>query len=167
MWWPTHSMYLYGSNIVNYRSEIGFGFFAAKSKRSDRLVSRRLTKRANINNQVRANRGGVVLSVINTPTYAPIWNPENPAQIYNNSVRDRDITTRLENLARSANNKDKENRLLASGSALITFLPELTFKSSFTLDRRNAVRIPDFMESYRYSMGTQSVWRGGGLALGI
>ena len=28
---------------------------------------------------------------------------------------------------------------MASGSALITFLPELTFKSSFTLDRRNAV----------------------------
>lgn len=23
-----------------------------------------------------ANRGGVVLSVINTPTYAPIWDPE-------------------------------------------------------------------------------------------
>src|SRR5690606_22908606 len=27
-----------------------------------------------------ANRGGVVLSVINTPTYAPIWDPEHPDQ---------------------------------------------------------------------------------------
>ena len=124
---------------------------------------KRYNFRANINNQVRkwlnvsanvnysdysnngistgtgANRGGVVLSVINTPTYAPIWNPENPAQYYNNFYGIGNITSPLENLARSANNKDKENRLLASGGALITFLPELTFKSSFTLDRRNAV----------------------------
>ena len=30
------------------------------------------------------NRGGVILSVINTPTYAPIWDPENPDRYYNN-----------------------------------------------------------------------------------
>lgn len=31
-----------------------------------------------------ANRGGVVLSVINTPTYAPIWDPEKPNQYNKN-----------------------------------------------------------------------------------
>lgn len=86
-----------------------------------------------------ANRGGVVLSVINTPVYAPIWNPQNPDQYYNNFYGVSNITSPIENLARSANNKYRENRLLATGNALVTFMPELTFKSSFTLDRRNAV----------------------------
>lgn len=31
-----------------------------------------------------ANRAGVVVSAITTPTYAPIWDPENPQQFYNN-----------------------------------------------------------------------------------
>lgn len=86
-----------------------------------------------------ANRGGVVLSVINTPTYAPVWDPDNPKQYYNNFYGISNITNPIENMARSKNNKSKENRLIASGSALLTFIPELTLKSSFTLDRRNAV----------------------------
>ena len=85
-----------------------------------------------------ANRGGVVLSVINTPTFAPVWNPENPAQYYNNFYG-ANITSPLENMARGKYNKNRENRLLASGSALFTFIPELTLKSQFTLDRRNAL----------------------------
>ncbi|WP_080904180.1 TonB-dependent receptor [Parabacteroides sp. Marseille-P3160] len=86
-----------------------------------------------------ANRGGVVLSVINTPTYAPVWDPENPGQYYNNFYGIGNITNPRENMARGENNQDKENRLIASGSALITFIPELTLKSTFTLDRRNAI----------------------------
>jgi len=86
-----------------------------------------------------ANRGGVILSVINTPTYAPIWSLDNPQQYYNNFYGIGNITHPLENMARSENNKARENRLIASGSALITLMPELTYKSSFTLDRRNAL----------------------------
>lgn len=86
-----------------------------------------------------ANRGGVVLSVVNTPTYAPVWNPEAPNQYYNNFYGVGNITNPLENMERSRHNKNKENRLIASGSALITFIPELTLKSTFALDRRNAV----------------------------
>lgn len=86
-----------------------------------------------------SGRGGVVLSVINTPKYAPIWDPENPGQYYNNFYG-MNIGSPLENMARSANNKEKEHRLIASGSALITLIPkQLTLKSSFTLDRRNGV----------------------------
>lgn len=87
-----------------------------------------------------ANRGGVVLSVINTPTYAPIWNSEHPNQYYNNFYGVGNITSPLENLARSKYNKNKENRLLASGNALITFFPQLQFKTTLTLDRRNGIR---------------------------
>lgn len=86
-----------------------------------------------------ANRGGVVLSVINTPTYAPIWDPEKPNQYYNNFYGISEITNPLENLSRNENNKDKENRIIASGSMLFTILPELTVNSSFTLDRRNGI----------------------------
>lgn len=85
-----------------------------------------------------SNRGGVILAVINTPTFAPVWNPENPKQ-YNNNFYGVNITSPLENMARSANNKDRENRLLATGNIFITFMPELKLKSSFTIDRRNAI----------------------------
>jgi len=86
-----------------------------------------------------ANRGGVILSVINTPTYAPVWNPENTSQYYNNFYGASNITSPIENMARSRNNRERESRLIASGNALFTFLPELNFKTSFTLDRRNAL----------------------------
>jgi hypothetical protein len=85
-----------------------------------------------------SNRGGVVLSVINTPTYAPIWNPSNPEQ-YNDNFYGANLTHPLENMERSRNNKQKEDRIILSGSALITFMPELNFKSSFSLDRRNGL----------------------------
>ncbi|MGL4293752.1 MAG: SusC/RagA family TonB-linked outer membrane protein [Bacteroidales bacterium] len=86
-----------------------------------------------------SNRGGVILSVINTPTYAPIWNPDKPEQYYNNFYGISNITHPLENMARAENNKDRENRILASGSALIKFIPELNLKSTISLDRRNAI----------------------------
>jgi TonB-linked SusC/RagA family outer membrane protein len=86
-----------------------------------------------------ANRGGVVLSVINTPTYAPVWDPQKPDQYYNNFYGIGNITHPIENMHRSKNNKNKENRLIASGNLLFKFMPELTLKSSFTIDRRNAV----------------------------
>ena len=85
-----------------------------------------------------ANRGGVVLSVINTPSYAPIWDEANPGQYYSNFYG-VNITSPLENMARTQNNKNRENRLVGAGSATVQFLPSLNFKTSFALDRRNAV----------------------------
>lgn len=86
-----------------------------------------------------ANRGGTILSVVNTPTYAPIWDPLNPQQYYNNFYGVGNITNPRENMARAENDKSKENRLIASGSLLFTILPELTYKATFSLDRRNAI----------------------------
>ncbi|WP_166332435.1 SusC/RagA family TonB-linked outer membrane protein [Sphingobacterium chungjuense] len=86
-----------------------------------------------------ANRGGVILSVINTPTYAPIWNPDFPNQYYNNFYGVGNITHPLENMERTRNNKTRENRLVGSGSATILFTPDLTFKSLFAIDRRNGL----------------------------
>ncbi len=81
-----------------------------------------------------ANRAGVVLSVINAPTYAPIWNPNNPKKFYDNFYG-VNITSPVENMSRSEDNKALNNRLISTGSAEITFLPKLKLRSSVTLDR--------------------------------
>ncbi|MGK6350556.1 SusC/RagA family TonB-linked outer membrane protein [Parapedobacter sp. DT-150] len=148
----------------------------------DAAFYKRYNFRANIDNQVRkwlnvnanvtysdyssngvntgngANRGGVVLAVVNTPPFAPIWDPENPGQ-YNTNFYGVNITSPLENLARSKDNRNRENRLIASGHALITFLPDLTLKSSFTLDRRNAVNT-SFLDPYTTSWGRNQFGEG-------
>lgn len=149
----------------------------------DAAFYKRYNFRANVDNQIRdwlnvsanvnysdysnngiidgtgADRGGVVLSVINTPRYAPIWDPENPGQYYTNFYG-VNINSPLENLARTRNNRNRENRLLASGHALITLLPELNVKSSFTMDRRNAVNTsfvdPVTTQTGRNEFGTGS-----------
>ncbi len=85
-----------------------------------------------------ASRGGVILATINTPTYAPVWDPENPQQYYNNFYG-VNLQHPIENVARQKYNRDKENRIIASGELFFTFLPGLTLQSKFTLDRRNAL----------------------------
>jgi len=85
-----------------------------------------------------ANRGGVVTSVINTPTYAPIWDANNPGQ-YHVDFYGVNITHPLENMARTRNNQNRENRLVGSGSASVRFSPALNFRTSLALDRRNAL----------------------------
>lgn len=99
-----------------------------------------------------ANRGGVVLSVVNTPTYAPVYDPNNPDHFYNNFYGVGNITNPLENMARSENNKGKENRLIASGSLTVAPLKGLTYKTTFSLDRRNAVNT-SFLDPDRTSWG--------------
>ena len=83
-----------------------------------------------------ANRAGVVLSVINAPTYAPIWDPENPKQYYCNFYGLGGYTTPLENLARSEHNYDTTDRMILSGYAQINFTKHLNFKSTVSMDRR-------------------------------
>jgi TonB-linked SusC/RagA family outer membrane protein len=107
-----------------------------------------------INSGNGANRGGVVLAVINTPTYAPVWDPDNPDQYYNNFYG-VNITSPSENLARGQNARDKETRLLASGNLLFTIMPGLTFNSKFTLDRRNSVST-DFVDPIAVSYGREN-----------
>jgi len=82
-----------------------------------------------------SNRGGVVLSVVNLPTASNIIDPE--TGLYNRTFFGQNIVNPIESIENGKNNKNNENRLIASGSSTITFLPELTLKSSFTVDRRN------------------------------
>lgn len=81
-----------------------------------------------------ANRAGVVLSVINAPTYAPIWDETNPGQFYE-QFYGVNITSPVENMSRTADNKTLNNRLIGTGSTEITFLPNFKLRSSVTLNR--------------------------------
>ena len=81
-----------------------------------------------------SNRAGVVLSVINTPTYAKIWSDENP-DWYWNTFYGANLTTPAENMARTENNYTQNDRLLMTGYATIKFTKNLNFKSTITMDR--------------------------------
>ncbi len=82
-----------------------------------------------------SNRAGVVLSVINTPTYAKVWDETNP-DWYWDDFYGANLTTQEENMARTENNYSETDRLLLTGYATIKFHKNLNFKSTVTMDRR-------------------------------
>ena len=82
-----------------------------------------------------SNRAGVVLSVINTPTYAKVWDETNP-DWYWDDFYGANLTTPEENMARTENNYSETDRLLLTGYATIKFHKNLNFKSTVTMDRR-------------------------------
>ena len=92
------------------------------------------TYRGSIISGTGASRGGVLASVINTPTYAPVWDPENPGQYYN-QFYGVNVASPAENLARHKDNRSNYNKLIATGKATITFLPGLTFSTSLSMER--------------------------------
>ena len=115
------------------------------------------TYRGAITSGTGANRGGVLMSVINTPTYAPIRDPENPAHYYTNFYG-VNITTPLENIARSKDNRTNYNKLIATGKATITFLPELKLTTSLSMERTQGKTMnfldPDETQYGRDTYGT-------------
>ena len=85
-----------------------------------------------------SNRGGVLASVIETPTYGPVWDPNKPGQYYSNFYG-VNVNSPLENIARTKDNKSQYNKLLASGKAIFTLLPTLKFTSTLAFDRSSGI----------------------------
>ncbi len=81
-----------------------------------------------------SNRAGVILSVINTPTYAPIWDPNNPGQYYNNFYGAQ-VTTPVENMSRTEDDKNANNRLIGSINADVDFLKSFRYSPMLSVDR--------------------------------
>ncbi len=98
------------------------------------------------------NRGGVILAVVNTPTYAPIWDNENG--YYYNNFYGLNMQSPLENEARQEANRNRESRLLASGELLFDIIDGLTFSSKFTMDRRNGWST-SFLDPYLTTRGRE------------
>lgn len=84
-----------------------------------------------------SNRAGVVLSVVNTPTYAKVWSEEEGEENwYWTKFYGANLTTPAENLARTADNYTQTDRMLLTGFATVKFHPNFNFKSTATMDRR-------------------------------
>lgn len=81
-----------------------------------------------------SNRGGVVLSVINTPTYALVWDTANPGQYYNNFYG-ANITHPVENMSRTADDKNRNNRFVGSLAGEVSLLRDLKYRPSISIDR--------------------------------
>ncbi|HXK75558.1 MAG TPA: TonB-dependent receptor [Bacteroidaceae bacterium] len=107
-----------------------------------------------------ANRGGMVLAVINTPTYAPIMSTANPNEYNGNFFGINNVTSPAEILAQGKDNETDEDRLILSGS--LTFKPfkNFTYKSSLSMDRRHGLSTtfvdPEETETGRINKGTAS-----------
>lgn len=82
-----------------------------------------------------SNRAGVVLSIINTPTYAKIWDESNP-DWYWTQFYGANLTTPAENIARTEHNFEETDRLIGSVYAQLNFGRHLYFKSTVSMDRR-------------------------------
>jgi TonB-dependent starch-binding outer membrane protein SusC len=81
-----------------------------------------------------SNRAGVILSVINTPKYAPIWDPDHPGQYYNNFYGAQ-VTHPVENMSRTEDDRNDNNRLIGSLSGDFKIASWLNFKSTMAIDR--------------------------------
>lgn len=91
-----------------------------------------------------SDRGGVVPAILSTPTYGPVWDPNNPGQYYSDFYG-VNVDGPLENIARTKDNKSQYNKLLASGKAIVRFLPELNWTSTISFDR-NSGTITNFLD---------------------
>lgn len=98
-----------------------------------------------------SSRGGVITSIVNTPTYAPIMDPENPGQFYHNFYG-VNLTSPLENLARSKNTSNNYNKLIATGKATIKFTKDLNFTTSLSMERTHGLYTA-FVDPYETSIG--------------
>ena len=128
-------------------------------------------KAGGISSGTGANRGGLVLSVINTPTYATIYDPENPSHFYTNFYGVSNITHPLENIERYKNQHTKQHRLLASAKGLFTlydtkkfnrsdnFNHSLKFTTTFTEDLR-IINYTSFLDPEKTSWGRNQYGEG-------
>lgn len=105
-----------------------------------------------------ANRGGVIAAIVNTPTYAPVWDPDHPGQYYNNFYG-VNITSPSENLARSKDDKSRYDKMLATGKITITPVKELNFTSSLTFDRENGNTF-NFLDPHEIQYGRDTYGTG-------
>lgn len=117
----------------NFRSNVSSQLTKWLKMSTDITYSNYINK-GGIGSGTGSNRGGLVLSVINTPKYAPIWDPDNPGQYYTNFYGISNITSPLENMARYANQKTRNHRLLLTGKAEASLTKDLKYTNTFTDD---------------------------------
>lgn len=78
-----------------------------------------------------SDKGGVIMSIINTPPFMPIWNPDKPGQYASNP-----FSGTFENplATLSSENEGKWNQFVGSVSAELKPFKGFSFKTSFAID---------------------------------
>ena len=89
-----------------------------------------------VNTGMGANNGGVVISALCTPTYAKIWDEDNPEHYWEKFYGLSGLNSPVENIARTQENFSSYDRLIASGALTIDIVKGLRFKSTVSMDRR-------------------------------
>lgn len=89
------------------------------------------TKRRDATDNTSSGRGGIILSVLNTPPFLEIWDSANPGQYAVNPFQPS-----WENPVAQASsyNMNNDYRLMGNVAMTIDFTKELKFKSSFSTD---------------------------------
>lgn len=89
------------------------------------------TKRRDATDNTSSGRGGIILSVLNTPPFLQIWDPDKPGQYAVNPFQPS-----WENPVAQASsyNMNNDYRLMGNVAMTIDFTKELKFKSSFSTD---------------------------------
>ena len=116
------------------------------------------TYRGSIISGTGSGRGGVLMAVINMPTYAPVWDPENPTQ-YNTNLYGMQMSSPVENLARTKDNRSNYNKLIATGKATITFTKDLNFITSLTMERTHG-KTMNFLDPHETQNGRDNYGTG-------
>jgi TonB-linked SusC/RagA family outer membrane protein len=96
-----------------------------------------------------SDRGGVILSAINTPPSIGIWDPNNPKQYQTNPYQSS-WESPIAYLSRT--NTTRNNRLLGNANAEVAFTNYLKFKSNFGVDY-NGYQNDQFTDPIRTSYG--------------
>lgn len=115
------------SDRYNVKASFDKKIFKWVSANASTTFSHYTTKGTIISGSGRQPRRGVVVSAITTPTYAPIWDPENPQQFYNNFYG-ANLTSPRENMARTDYNQDVTDRLLLSGGLTFYLAKDLSLQ---------------------------------------
>ena len=89
-----------------------------------------------VNTGMGANNGGVVISALCTPTYAKIWDEDNPEHYWEKFYGLSGLNSPVENIARTQENFSSYDRLIASGALTVDIVKGLRFKSTVSMDRR-------------------------------
>ena len=94
------------------------------------------TKRNEVSTGLGSNRGDVILTAICTPTYAKIWDEDNPKQYWTKFYGLSGLASPVENYARTEDDYTTYDRLIMSGTVTLRFSSKLNFKSMVSMDRR-------------------------------
>ncbi len=114
------------------------------------------TDNRNVVDNSNVDRGGVVMSILNTPPFMDVWDPQNPGWYYVNPLQGSWENPRAQ---ADTYDKTKEYRLMGNVGLEFTIYEGLHFKPNFSLDYSSR-NWDKFIHPLRTNYGRQANGRG-------